>query len=291
MAEYHPTYCRSVRFWPLSLAACVLPIAAHAGELELRGYAGSVFPFYEETFEFDPGQLSGLPPGVTLEQEDVFRLDAQGGLALGLAASWQFRPWLGVEARLDTADVRVRLTGARYLIRTDLPGPLPDLVSELNLGGGGADLRRLHPVSLNLRARTGGRTRAGVSAGISYLPSFRFSVTQDATFAPVAPFPGPITVARVTLDAEALPEDEDQGRVGVNAGAFAEVGLGSRLALVIEGRYFHFRRQTLTWGRPEVDPPLPVLGDTIVDEIAGRLDPAEFNPTFFQLTAGLGVRF
>lgn len=280
-----------MRFRAIFFTAWLAPLAVSAGELQLSGHAGPVFPFYEETFEFDPGQLSGLPPGVTVEQEDVFRLDAQGGLALGVAASWQFRPWLGVEARLDTADVRVRMTGARYLIRTDLPGPLPDLVNELDLGGGGADLRRLHPVSLNLRARTGGRTRAGVSAGVSYLPSFRFAITQDATFSAVSPFAGPITVARVTLEAEALPEDEDQSRVGVNAGAFAEVGVGPRLALVIEGRYFHFRRQTLTWGRPEVEPPLPVLGDTIVDEIAGRLEPAEFNPTFFQLTAGLTVRF
>jgi len=60
---------------------------------------------------------------------------------------------------------------------------------------------------------------------------------------------------------------------------------------VADGRYFHFRRQTLFWGNPEIEPRLPVVEQTIVEEIAGRLDPAEFNPTFFQLTAGLALRF
>jgi hypothetical protein len=273
------------------IAACLSPVAAHAGEIELVAHAGPVFPFYQQSFEFDPGQITGLPPGVSVEHEGIFTLDARGGLALGLAASWQFAPWLGLEGRLDTADVRVRTTGATFLIRADLPGPLPDLQSELKLGGGDADLHRLHPVSLNLRARTGGKTRVGLSAGVSYLPAFRFSITQQATFQTVAPFPSPAAAGDVTLDAEALPEDRDQGRVGVNAGAFLQVGLGGRYALTADARYFRFRRQTLTWGRPRIEPALPVLGETIVEEIAGRLDPAEFNPTFFQLTAGLGVRF
>jgi hypothetical protein len=95
----------------------------------------------------------------------------------------------------------------------------------------------------------------------------------------------------VTLDAEALPEDRGQGRVGMNAGAFLQVGFGDRFALTADARYFRFRQQTLTWGRPRIEPALPVLGETIVEEIAGRLDPAEFNPTFFQLTAGLALRF
>lgn len=273
------------------MALCLAPVAASAGELELTAHAGSVFPFYRQSFDFDPGQISGLPPGVSVEHQGTFTLDARGGLALGLAASWQFAPWLGLEARLDTADVRVRTTGATFVIRTDLPGPLPDLQSELRLGGGDADLHRLHPVSLNLRARTGGKTRVGISAGGSYLPAFRFSITQQARFQTVAPFQSPAAAGQVTVDAEALPGNRDQGRVGVNAGAFLQVGFGERFALTADARYFRFRRQTLTWGRPRIEPALPVLGETIVEEIAGRLDPAEFNPTFFQLTAGLSVRF
>lgn len=273
------------------LVACLAPPVAAAGEFELSAHAGAVFPFYEETFEFDPGGLPGLPSGITVTQEDVFRLDARGGVALGLAASWQFSSGLGLEARLDTADVRVRMTGARFRIVTELPGPLPDLVNELDLGGGDADLRRIHPVSLNLRARTSGRTRVGASAGVSYLPAFRIAIRQEAIFSAVSPIPFEIASAQLALDAEALPEDEGEGRIGVNAGAFVQFDVGSRLALVVEGRYFYFRRQTLTWDRPEVDPPLPLVAGVLVDQIAERLEPVEFNPTFFQVTAGLSLRF
>lgn len=280
-----------MRVASILLAIGLAPVAAGAGELELSGYLGSVFPFYEQSFEFDPGTLPGLPPGVSVEQQDVLRLDGKGGLALGAGASWQFTPWLGLEGRVDTADVSVRITGARYLIRVDLPGPLPDLANELILGGGDADLHRLHPVSLNLRARTSGRTRVGVSAGVSYLRSFDFTIVQRATLQPVAPLPLPAAEATVTLDAKASPAEEDEGRLGANVGVFLQLGIGERLALVGEGRYFHFRRQTLTWGVPEIDPSLPVLGEAVVEQIAGQLEPVDFNPTFFQVTAGLSVRF
>ena len=50
-------------------------------------------------------------------------------------------------------------------------------------------------------------------------------------------------------------------------------------------------RQTLVWGIPRVEPELPLIGEAVVEEIAGRLDPVDFNPTFFQLTAGLALRF
>ena len=271
--------------------AGLAPLAASAGELEIRAHAGAVFPFYEESFEFDPGELPVLPGGITPTQEEVFRLDARGGLAFGLSASYQFSPWLGLEARLDTADVSVDMTGARYRLVTPLPGPLPDLVNELDLGGGDANLERIHPVSLNLRALTSGRTRVGGSAGVSYLPAFRIAIQQEAVFRAVSPVPFEIAAAQLSLSAEALPEDEDEGRIGANVGAFVQVDVASRLALQFEARYFYFRRQTLTWGPPVIEPPLPIVADALVDEIAQRLDPAEFNPTFFQVTAGLSLRF
>jgi hypothetical protein len=271
------------------LTIALAPAAASAGELELTGYVGPVFPFYEQSFEFDPGTLPGLPPGVSVEQQSIFRLDAQGGLALGAGVSWQFAPWFGLEARVDTADVSADVTGARYLIRLDLPAPLPDLTNELVLGGGSASLHRLYPVSLNFRARTPGSTNIGVSAGISYLPSFSFEIVQRATLQPPPPLPA--AQATVTLAAEALPADQEQGRFGANAGLFFQLGVGERVALVAEGRVFHFGRQTLVWGVPRVEPELPLIGQAVVEEIAGQLDPVDFNPTFFQVTAGLAVRF
>lgn len=278
-----------MRLASILVAVALAPLTASAGELELTGYAGAVFPFYEQSFEFDPGTLPGLPPGVSVEQQDIFRLDARGGLALGAGLSWHFVPWLGLEARVDTADVSAEITGARYAIRLDLPSPLPDLTNELTLGGGTASLHRLYPVSLNLRARTPGRTSVGASAGVSYLPSFSFEIVQVATLQPPPPLPA--ARATVTLSAEALPADQDQGRFGANAGVFLQVGIGDRTAFVAEARYFHFAKQTLFWGTPRIEPELPVIGQAVVEEIAGQLDPVDFNPTFFQLTAGLALRF
>jgi hypothetical protein len=280
-----------MRLSGLVAALWLAPVAGTAGELELIAHAGPTFPFYDQAFEFDPGVLAGLPGNVTVEQQDIFRLEGRGGLALGAAAAYQFSPWLGLEARVDTADIRVRITGARYLIGVDLPTPLPDLSSELDLSSGDADLERIHPLSLNLRARSEGRMRVGVSAGVSYLPSFRFVIAQGARLQALEPLPLPPVSAVVSLPAEALPGERDQGRLGVNAGLFVQVGVNERVSLQAEGRYFHFRKQTLFWGTPQIDPRLPVVEQTIVEGIASRLEPAEFNPTFFQLTAGLAVRF
>jgi len=271
--------------------ACLWPLASAAGELEVTAHAGSVFPFYKQSLDFDPGSLPGLPPGVTVERQDVFHLDAHGGLALGGSVSWQFSPWLGVEGRVDTADVSVRLTGARYIIRVDLPSPLPDLSNELILGGGEADLHRIHPLSLNLRARTSGAIRFGGSAGVTYLPSFTFVTEQQVSLRPVSPLPLPALTGHVTLAAQALPEAEGEGRVGANVGIFGQVALGDHFALTGDARYFHFPHQTLRWGVPDVESSLPILGRTIVEAIAGRLEPVDFSPSFFQLTAGVTLRF
>jgi len=279
-----------VRLASVVIAASFLPVAAAAGELEITGHIGPTFPFYEQEFAFDPGSLPSIP-GITVTQEDIFRLDAHGGLALGLSASYQFTPWLGIEARVDTADVGVNIQGARYQIRTDLPSPLPDLVSELDLSSGEANLHRIHPFSLNLRARSEGRTRVGASAGISYLPSFSFVIEQDATLRIVEPLPVNVGTAHLAVAAEALPGEEDQGRLGVNAGAFVQFGLTDHVSLQADARYFHFQEQTLSWGLPQVAGGLPLVEETIVKAIASRLEPVEFNPTFFQLTAGVTLRF
>src|SRR6185503_20156571 len=112
--------------------------------------------------------------GLSIEQRGTFHLEGHGALALSGGATWFFVPHVGLEARLDTADVSVPITGARYRIRIDLPAPLPDLSQDVDLGSGEVDLERLHPISLNVRGRVGRRPRVTASAGLSYLPAFRF---------------------------------------------------------------------------------------------------------------------
>src|SRR5207248_245033 len=108
----------------------------------------------------------------------VFTLNARGGLALNVAVSRALGAHAALEARLDTADVSVDVTGARYHLRASLPAPLPPLSTDLDLGTGTVDLERLRPLSLNLRFVAGTRPRVALSGGVSWLPAFRFAVNQ-----------------------------------------------------------------------------------------------------------------
>jgi hypothetical protein len=250
-------------------------------------HAGQTFPFYEQSFEFDPGALT--IPGATVTQRGIFRLDAKGGLALGASLAWQGSV-VGLEARVDTADVRVETEGARYDVTVRVP-VIGTLTTPVDLGGGTLDLERLRPMSLNLRVRTRGRVGFGASGGVSYLPAFRFEVRQRVSVGIPVVGPGGLDLAGVALTAEALPEQEGDGRLGWNAGGGLRYELGERALLVVEGRYFWFQRQTLFWGEPVPDAGLPQLQSEVVRQVAARLEPVRFNPTFFQATAAIGLRF
>ena len=63
------------------LAVLCVPAVSGAGELELTGYGGYTFPFYSQTFKYDPGPVSVPIPGVTVEQGGSFELKASGGPA------------------------------------------------------------------------------------------------------------------------------------------------------------------------------------------------------------------
>jgi hypothetical protein len=275
------------------LAAASLSPRASAEGWEVAVSAGKVFPFYSQAFEYDPGPLSSPISGATIEQRGVFMLDARGALALNLAVARGLGRHVAVEARLDTADVSVKTTGAVYRLRANLPAPLPPLSTDVDLGTGTVDLQRLRPLSLNLKVQGGGRARVAVSAGASYLPSFRFVVEQAVGIG----LPGivgtriALDVARVGLAAEALPSERGQGRWGVNGGISVGVPVGPRLAVVAEGRYFRFQKQTLQWGRAQGAGVLPAIQENIVRQVEAKLEPVVFNPTFFHTSLGLSIRF
>jgi hypothetical protein len=267
--------------------------AVVAGDLEIAGYLGPALPSYQQSFRYDPGPNPFRIPGVTLTQNGVFELDGRGGLAVGGGITWYaLLSTVGIEARVDTADVDVRATGARYTARADLPPPLPDLTTELDLGSGTVDLDRLRPLSLNLKLKTPGPLRLAASAGVSYLPEFRLSATQTVGLG-VTGVDGRrqgLDVATVLLRAEALPNEEGQGgKLGANLGAGLQLSLLPRLAVVAEARYFVFKKHTLVWRRAEGG--LSPIEDALAQELERRLEPVEFNPTFFQATAGLTLTF
>ena len=73
---------RGARGLALLAAALVAAVPAGAGErLEIAGYAGYTFPFYSQTFRYDPGQVTVPIPGVSVEQSGQFEAKASGGPA------------------------------------------------------------------------------------------------------------------------------------------------------------------------------------------------------------------
>jgi len=278
----------------LFLATCIFAVFARdaaADGWELTVTAGKVFPLYNQTFEYDPGTLAPPIPGATLEQRGVFTLDARGALALNFALARDLGRHVAVEARLDTADVSVDTIGARYRLRVNLPAPLPPLSTDVDLGTGTVDLDRLRPISLNLKLQTGDHVRVSVSGGASWLPEFQFVVNQ-AIGANLSGLGRNISldVARVALQAQALPSASGQGRWGGNAGLALGVRAG-RAVFVAEGRYFRFQKQTLQWGQVETTGVLPAIPADLVRQIESRLEPVVFNPAFFHGSLGVALRF
>jgi opacity protein-like surface antigen len=272
----------------------MVPATLQAGHLEATLQLGQAFPFYEQGFSYDPGPVSPPFPGVRIEQRGTFNLNAKSGLALGGAVAYLFHEHAGLELRLDTADVRVTTEGARFRVRADLPAPLPDLDTDVDLGQGTVDLERLRPISLGAVVRAGGtHQRVFLSAGGSFLPAFRFEARQAVGVAAPRIFTerGTLDLARVTLGAEALPSEEGQGRFGLHVGGGLQLDAGKRAAVTLEGRYFHFQPQTLTWDTPQGSSALPLLEQTLVRGIGDALEPVTFNPRFFHVTVGLTLRF
>jgi hypothetical protein len=275
-----------------ALAALLLAAAgrAHAGGLEIGVHAGPAVPSYKQTFRYDPGTVTVPIAGVTVQQTGTFGLDAEGGLALGGSVALM-GGLLGIEARLDTADLSIETQAGQYEVRADLPPPLPDAATSLTIGGGPADLERVRPLSLNLRLRTPGRVALTASGGVSYLPSLRLVTTQTVGLGLTGiGVGGRLEVASLAMRAEVRPQDEDQGRLGVNLGAGLRLAIGPRLALSGEVRAFRFKEQTLTWERAD-SRPLSAAETVLLREVQARLPPVEFSPTFYQGTVGLTLAF
>jgi len=270
------------------ICAAMSPALAAAGEVEAAVRAGQVFPFYKQTFHFDPGPLlRSTFPGVIVDPVQDLRLEGRGGLALGGGLTWYPAGGVGLEARVDTADVSVTSTDAVVRVRLPLPSPLPSLSTDVTIPAN-ADLQRLRPVSLNLAVRTSGNVRLHVSGGISYLPSLRFSVRSDIQTA--GPLLANLPLARLVVRAEAQPGGQGESRLGLNAGAGVAWPLSGGLSLEVDARYFRFGRQTLAWS---ADPgvTLSPLEQRLTSEVLDALGPVRFNPEFFQATGGLRVRF
>jgi hypothetical protein len=275
--------------YPFVLAALLVPAGAVPAELELGLFAGRSLPRYDQRFNYDPGSLSApVPlPGVVITQRGTFGLVANGGLAAGVSLAFFPADAFGFEARLDTVGLRVDATGVRYAATVTSTVPaLPSFTANLELPPGVVDVDSLTPYSVGLKVRSPGRVRFFLAVGGSRLPKVGVTATQ-ALATGLSRFSPPIA-ARATIRTAALPS-KSQGRWGLTAGAGFQVPLGAKASLQAEARAFRFQRQALGWELVELAPS-PVEIELVRDGVAA-LDPVDFNPTFYQATAGFVLRF
>lgn len=265
----------------LASAALLLlaPATTLAGQVEISAWVGPSLPFYSQSFRYEPRAVPPQP-GFGVEQAGEFRFDASGGLSFGAGVAWHFAGPIGVELRVDSGAIDVTQEGGRFGVTVRPPAPLPPLVFDVATEGTIA-LDRLLPISLDLRYRGGGRVGLVASAGVSYLPSFDFSVTQDLGIGAIGGLGG---LALPTLPLEA--GGQIDGFWGVNAGLGVRIRLTDAVSANVEGRGFFFREREFEW---EIDrfPISPELGQLLRQQVA----PIRFTPGFFQATAGLSLQF
>ena len=255
------------------------PATGGAGEFEISGWVGPSLPFYSQSFQYSPPPVPPLP-GFGVEQVGEFRFDASGGVSFGAGAAWHFAGAIGVELRVDSGAIDVTQEGATFRVTVRPPSPLPPLSFDVETEGTVA-LDRLLPVSLNLRYRGGGRVGLVASAGVSYLPSLDYAVTQELGIGAIGGVGG---IELPTLPLEA--GGQIDGFWGANAGIGLRIRLSDAVSANLEGRGFFFGERELEW---KIDrfPISPELGELLRQQ----LDPIRFTPGFFQATAGLSVRF
>jgi hypothetical protein len=274
--------------WSLSLILAVAPRAFGAEGWELSLLAGWTAPTFEERAVFDTDIELPVVPGASFEQQGEFALTGRGSFAFGGALAYFFNDALGLEGRIDTVDFAVDTEGPRITGTASLPPPLPPLGATLDLSNGSVNVERLLPLSLNLKARTGGAVRFVASGGVSFLPRLRFTAVQEATLG-VGGALGTFPVATVAVEADGGTEVPASERIGFNGGAGVEVRLGERLSFVAEGRVFRFPKQTFGWraatvagGRVE---------EQLLELLENELGPLELDLAYFHVSGGLVVRF
>jgi hypothetical protein len=281
-----------MRKGPLALLLVLIaaPALAGASEFELTGYAGYTFPFYEQTFSYDPGPRTVPILGVTVEEGGSFELKATGGPAFAGGIAFYVTNSLGFEVRYDRADITVETRAPVYSLRVGLPAPLDPVVAHLDLTGGTADLKAAAPFSLNLKLRTPGTVKLTVSGGVSRLGDLEFSIQQPIGLGVVDldQIQSVLHVSTIGLRATAAAEGGSSW--GGNLGLGLQIPLGERGAIVLEGRGFYFPKRTVEW-EPIIDRPLSVLELALLDRVQERLPIVEFEPWWVQATVGFAIRF
>ncbi len=266
-----------------------LPSLAAAGSVEISGFAGYTFPFYTQTFQYDPGPINIPIPGVAIQQNGVFDLKASGGAALGGTLAFFPAAGIGFELRLDSASLQVKSQDASFSVDRTLPSPLQPIQSTLTLPSATAQLDSGKAFSLNLKLRGSGRTHLFLSGGISRLGDMNFSLRQNVAIGVTAVNLQTGNLEIATIDLRATPVTTGS-HWGGNLGVGLQLPLGEHGGLVLEGRGFYFPKQTMTW-EAIIDTPLGPIETQLLQRTLDSLAPAELKPWWVQATIGISYRF
>jgi len=272
----------------LSTVAFFLVSAVTAGAQgwEISLLAGFTAPTFEEEFVFSPDIDLPNIPGGSIRQDGDFALTAKGSSAFGGSIAYFFNEHVAIEGRIDTISFDIDTIGPRFEANVEFVPGLPTATAILDVGMGTINVERLFPMSLNLKARTGGTVRLLVSGGFSYLPRVRFEAFQPVSLS-IEGFGIPaVEIASVVLGAGAI--DSGESRWGFNVGAGLEIQVAANVALVGDVRVHSFESQTFVWQRAQ-EPSSPF--DEILLEELETLPPIEIELLYFQATGGLAFRF
>lgn len=273
------------------LLVALVPALVGAAELELAGYGGYSFPFYSQTFSYDPGPIEIPIPGVSIDQGGQFDLKSSGGVVFAGGMTFYPSDGFGLEVRLDSASIGVDTGLSVYRVDVTLPAPNEPVQEVLPLERGEASVGALRPWSFNLKLRSGGESlRFTASAGASRLGGVDFSLDQTVAIGVVAVNLETSELEIATVPLRATNTGESRSSWGGNLGIGFQIGIGERGALVIEGRGFYFPTRTIEW-EPIDDAALPPLHEQLLERTLERLDPVEFKPWWAQVTIGLAIRF
>lgn len=272
------------------VASLALPSLAGAAGLELTVYGGYTFPFYSQTFQYDPGPIEVPIPGVSIDQGGSFELEASGGLALAGAATLYATDGFGFEVRYDRADITVDTRSASYTVRLDLPPPFDPFLTNVALTEGTADLDAATTLSLNLKLRSRGSVEFTLSGGASRLGDLLFTIEQTVGLGVVGIDLEQDNIQIGTIGVRATAVAGTGATWGGNLGLGLQIPIGEHVALVLEGRGFYFPKRTVEW-EPVLDRPLGDFEKALLERLQERLPPVEFEPWWVQATAGLAIRF
>lgn len=258
--------------------------AATAQGWEVSILGGWTAPTFEETLVFDPDIDLPNVPGGSIRQNGVFELKAKGSFALGGSVSYFFNEHVAIEGRIDTINFDIDTIGPQFQADVDLGFPA---TAVLDVGMGSINVERLYPLSVNLKARTGGSARFVASGGLSYLRQVRFNARQPVSLG-IGGFGIPaFELASVVLEAGALANASDS-RWGFNVGAGFEIDVSSTVAIVGDIRVHSFEPQSFVWQRSEN--PSSELEEILIEQLE-MLPPIEIELIYFQVTGGVSFRF